>query len=344
MNMIYNLKNRRGFTLIELLVVISIIVILVGLLMPGLESARMAGRQTQCGTHLHHLYNAYFTHISEVDRKMSVLNAPGWPAHLTRYTKQAELLFCPEELRSQEDKKGVNVNDLYLKVLKGGTYAYDMPLAPEQWTIMVNNTTPENLWQLPKNPSLTAAEVAAIPDGTYFFYFEDIRPDGGDKDYNDVILKITEMPGGLVEMEYIQDSAGYTFDLVNKDGTEIWTDMNNGGGTTVGSTTQMQALQLADYGMNSMVKFFNKGGKEDTVLLIDYMQSVATIVIDPKYPATSPVDDWSQWVGPSNIPIFARHPGYTINVAYKGGHVFNQPVGQVDPAVPGNLAKWHPYK
>ena len=49
------MKAKRGFTLIELLVVILIIGMLVGLLMPAINSAREAGRKTQCTNNLHQI-------------------------------------------------------------------------------------------------------------------------------------------------------------------------------------------------------------------------------------------------------------------------------------------------
>lgn len=69
--------SRRAFTLVELLVVISIIAVLIGLLLPAVNSARESGRRTKCTN------NQYQMAMAAIRHNDSNGYVPGWRNALT---------------------------------------------------------------------------------------------------------------------------------------------------------------------------------------------------------------------------------------------------------------------
>jgi prepilin-type N-terminal cleavage/methylation domain-containing protein len=115
-------RSRLGFTLVELLVVIAIIGVLIALLLPAVQSAREAGRRTECINHLKQIgqgvqnFNSNRNHLPPggwhswsgddnlpanpwyVTGKLpSIEETPvGWAFHILPYIEEGNILNDPD--------------------------------------------------------------------------------------------------------------------------------------------------------------------------------------------------------------------------------------------------------
>mgnify|MGYP001572776616 CR=1 FL=1 len=107
------MKPRKGFTLIELLVVIAIIAILAAILFPVFAKARAKARQTSCLSNLKQLSLALLSYNQDSDEQWLITDVvPGmprgtqgtnvcwWRFPLYTYTKNWQVLVCPDGLRN----------------------------------------------------------------------------------------------------------------------------------------------------------------------------------------------------------------------------------------------------
>jgi prepilin-type N-terminal cleavage/methylation domain-containing protein/prepilin-type processing-associated H-X9-DG protein len=101
---IFTMGRRRGFTMIELLMVVTIIAILIGLLLPAVQSAREAARTAQCRGNLLQLGIALSNYASThnvlppgvVNDKGPISNMPrgyhvGWAVQILPFMEEANI-------------------------------------------------------------------------------------------------------------------------------------------------------------------------------------------------------------------------------------------------------------
>jgi prepilin-type N-terminal cleavage/methylation domain-containing protein/prepilin-type processing-associated H-X9-DG protein len=130
--------ERAAFTLVELLVVIGIIAVLVGILVPVLAKARVAGRRTVCRGQLRDIGNLFQLYLNEnrlrvprvnptPSRQPPLVEGPSIYEVLDRYTKGSRQVWrCPEDRITQPAEPAVPTGFETYFDREGGSYEYNV--------------------------------------------------------------------------------------------------------------------------------------------------------------------------------------------------------------------------
>jgi len=325
----------RGFTLIEVLTSIAIIALLIALLLPSLTSMRRTAWKAQCASNVKHIHHAWQAWNAEHPHEAAAgVSSAGWVGRLYPYLgENAAALICPEDDETPHDITEAVIgvaprrNGSFDKVASLG-FTIDLFGSLNQW---VKKLSVSQYEQVQSRGTGQSAEDGR--NGTWGSYFSGeytgydgpddadeywlVIEDGvnlGDRDFEDVRVKVKRQDDGSIELDVRRGHAAFGLYLVNpSDGS----NMLDGQIDQAGDTVPLKGLPTS-YGMNDHVARLNRDAK---VFLIDYEQPVA---------ASS--DDWGEWDTGDGTPLFARHPGGTLNVGYRDGSVSSSPHLEIDPA------------
>lgn len=120
-------KRGKAFSLMEMLVVISLIVLLIGLILPSLSSARRNAQQVKCGSRMHQLMVAIDAFANDNDQNFPPMQRLvngveySWRGILYSYTQRTPEVFdCPSETTQQyangafDDRGNPTANETYI--------------------------------------------------------------------------------------------------------------------------------------------------------------------------------------------------------------------------------------
>jgi len=164
----------------------------------------------------------------------------------------------------------------------------------------------------------------------YWFIMEDLRSDEvwatGDRDYDDLIIHVTQGATGSVDLMCYRGYTIFTFDLIGPDGTTYY----DAGGAIQGPL-HFEGVGSLSYGMSWRVERMASSTKK--ILVVDYEAEICYVGAD----APQLGEGWAVEKAP-------RHLG-EVNVLYGSGAVVTLDDDEIDPDIDANDARyWDPLR
>lgn len=340
--------RRQAFTLAELMVAIAVIALVAAILVPFFQKAFAIQRRVTCANNLEKIGQAYATRA--VDG--AVLTPIGWTQSLASYVSSNEQIFiCPEDDELNSDPLQT-LREVYIEVFTGAandynTHAWDVPLDEGEDSRWIWRLSEEQFQEFERAPGHGQSYryngyVPGKDPTRYWFVFEDQgwKPDGGDKDYWDLLINVQYMPE-TIDLVTRPIAVGYNFNLCMGRGenkVKLLEDVKNKPSTRI---SLPGGTGTGSYGMNTLVSRIASG--KDRLLVLDYEKSIAK---GSDY-ETGELDNW--WgegeyfqLKDNGIPTFARHFD-KANVLSANGAVRLMDVRKIDPDKAESRRKyWNP--